>query len=139
MRLVIFGLPNQVDDSDIQSMVEAIIDTLELPIHVTVLDQKDLLDITIEKEGSHVSRIKDSKFIEAIKAVIDACNCAGEDITEPEVRSEFYKLVLSGTIERPILETIAFGPKSRREILFLTKNKLNAFVDYAKVALNMIV
>lgn len=134
MKVLIIGLPNQVEDKEISAIREMIADTLGLPIRINVLEQKDLLDFDVQK--INVKRVvKESKFITAIISVMKALN--NEDVEEPGIRGEFYKLVLNGVITKPILEVIAFGPQNQQEYFFLQTNKITKLVEYAKVALTL--
>lgn len=134
MKVLIIGLPSQVEDKEISAIREMMADTLGLPIRINVLEQKDLLDFNVQKINNK-RVVNESKFITAIASVMKTLN--NEDIEEPGVRGEFYKLVLNGVITKPILEVIAFGPQNQQEYFFLQRNKVAKLVEYAKVALTL--
>ena len=72
----------------------------------------------------------------AIEKIIEVC---GEESDSIAFRSSFYTLVLKGVIERPILEVLSYGPKTNRDLEFLSKRKeMENIVEYARVALSMI-
>ena len=134
MKVLIIGLPDQVEDREISAIREIIADTLGLPIRINVLEQKDLLDFDVQKINAK-RIIKESKFITAVASVLKALN--NEDVEEPGIRGEFYKLVLNKVITKPVLEVIAFGPQNQQEYFFLQRNKVAKLVEYAKVALTL--
>lgn len=133
MKVLIIGLPNQVSDSDIAEIIQATVDTTGLPIKGITIEEKDILDFSVE--NTKVKAVIESDFIKAVNAVVDAI---GGNPEHPDVRTEFYQLVLTGKIERPILEKIVFGPRNKQESIYLKKNKLEKIVEYARIALSLI-
>lgn len=133
MKVLIIGLPNQVNDCDVAAIIPAAVETTNLPIKGITIEEKDILNFSIEGIV-HESAVK-SDFVQAVNAVVDAI---GGNPEHTDARTEFYQLVLSGKIERPILEKIVFGPRNKQESLFLKKNKLERITEYARIALSLI-
>ena len=70
---------------------------------------------------------------------IEVNEVCGKESDSIAFRSSFYTLVLKGVIQRPILEVLSYGPKTSRDLEFLSKRKeMENIVEYARVALSMI-
>lgn len=131
MKVLIIGLPSNVKDETVQSIINASIEATELPLKGIVIEEKDMLTFNVEINKDN----KESDFIRAIKAVVKTI---GDNPDTVEARTEFYQLVLSGKIEKPIVSKIAFGPTNSSDQMFLRRNKLTRIVEYARVALSLI-
>ena len=105
MRLVIFGVPNQVSEEEIISAVAAAAEVLGVNIHCSILDRKDILPPA--DEPIFISRKEESEYIQAVKKVI----------------------------EEPILDVLAFGPKSGRELAALKDAGGQEFISICRTAL----
>ena len=66
MRLVIFGVPNQVSEEEIISAMAAATEVLGVNIRCSVLDRKDILPSA--DEPIFISRKEDSEYIEVFLA-----------------------------------------------------------------------
>ena len=130
MKLVIFGLPNQVSEGEIAEAMSKVVKELGVNIKVTVLERNDVLPNA--NEPIFISRKEDSEFIQAVQKIMETC---GDIVHRVEDRSKFYELVVKKIIERPILEVLAFGPKSGRELNALKDAGGQEFISICRTAL----
>lgn len=129
MKVIILGIIGQVDDADLQAACEKFQEMIDVNVRVNIMDRDDIFPTFTFKQ----ERVEDSEFIKAIKAILTACS----DIRTPDNRAEFYKRVIDKTIERPILEAIALGPKNQREANALKDAGGNEFYRIIRSALNL--
>ena len=102
-----------------------------IDVKATIYTEDEFLPTNKNKKS-----IRKSDFMIAIEKIIEVC---GEELDSIAFRSSFYTLVLKGVIERPILEVLSYGPKTNRDLEFLSKRKeMENIVEYARVALSMI-
>lgn len=130
MKIVIFGLPNQISEEEVVEAMSEVVKKLGVNIKVAVLERNDVLPNA--NEPIFISRKEDSEFIQAVKKIMEIC---GDIVHRVEDRSKFYELVVKKTIERPILEVLAFGPKSGRELNALKDAGGQEFISICRTAL----
>lgn len=130
MKLVIFGLPNQIGEEEIAEAMSNAVKTLGVNVKVTVLEQNDVLPNA--NKPLFISRKEKSEFIQAVQKIMETC---GDIVHRVEDRSKFYELVVKKTIERPILEVLAFGPKSGRDVNALKDAGGQEFISICRTAL----
>lgn len=128
MKIVIIGLPNMANDEEIANACKTFSEELGISLKVTVLNQSDILPDNSEAKP-------ETAFMKAVNSTLNAIPYG---IETTEFRAEFYKRVLDGTIEKPILNVLSFGPKSRRDLNFLNSQNAGNLPTFAKVALSMI-
>lgn len=129
MKVIILGIIDQVDDADLQAACEKFQEMIDVNVRVNIMDRDDIFPTFTFKQ----ERVEDSEFIKAIKSILTACS----DIRTPDNRAEFYKRVIDKTIERPILEVIALGPKNQREANALKDAGGKEFYRIIRSALNL--
>lgn len=130
MRLVIFGVPNQVSEEEIIDAMATATKVLGVNIRCSILDRDDILPSS--NEPIFISRKEDSEYIQAVKKVMETC---GDIVHNVSDRTKFYELVVKKVIEEPILEVLAFGPKSGRELSVLKDAGGQEFVSICRTAL----
>lgn len=130
MRLVIFGVPNQVSEEEIINAMATATKVLGVNIRCSILDRDDILPSS--NEPIFISRKEDSEYIQAVKKVMETC---GDIVHNVSDRTKFYELVVKKVIEEPILEVLAFGPKSGRELSALKDAGGQEFVSICRTAL----
>lgn len=130
MRLVIFGVPNQVDEEEIVNAMAFATKVLGVNIRCSILDRDDILPSA--NEPIFISRKEDSEYIQAVKKIMETC---GDIVHNVSDRTKFYELVVKKVIEEPILEVLAFGPKSGRELSALKDAGGQEFVSICRTAL----
>lgn len=130
MKLVIFGTPNQFSDEEILEAVAQAAVKLGVNIQCTILTRDDVLPTG--NEPIFIKSKENSEYIRAIQKVMETC---GDIVHRVEDRTKFYELVVKKVIERPILEVLAFGPKSGRELAALKDAGGNEFISICRTAL----
>lgn len=130
MKLVIFGLPNQIGEEEIAKAMSNVVKTLGVNIKVTVLERNDVLPSA--NEPIFISRKEESEYVQAVKKIMETC---GDIVHSVSDRTKFYELVVKKVIEKPILEVLAFGPKSGRELAALKDAGGQEFVSICRTAL----
>lgn len=131
MKLLIIGFKDGVNDELIENGVIALQDIMGIDVKATIYTEDEFLPTNKNKKS-----IRKSDFMIAIEKIIEVC---GEESDSIAFCSSFYTLVLKGVIERPILEVLSYGPKTNRDLEFLSKRKeMENIVEYARVALSMI-
>ena len=132
MKIVVFGLPNQVDDQDLLAAMSQMSSNLGVAIKVNILERSDLLPPATEP--IFIQRRTETEFVQAIRGIQKVC---GDIVRNPADRAGLYKAVIDKTIERPILEVIAFGPKCGADINALKDVGGNEFVAICRTALSL--
>lgn len=132
MKIVVFGLPNQVDEKELLTAMAQTSSILGVAIKIQILERDDLLPPATEP--IFIQRRKETEFIQAVKGVMKVC---GDIVRNPADRAGLYKAVIDKTIERPILEVIAFGPKCGADINALKDAGGNEFVAICRTALSL--
>ena len=130
MKVIVFSLPNQVSNEEIIEAMANIAENLGVNVKCAILEKNDICPP--ENEPLFISRKEDSEFIQAVKKIMETC---GDIVHRVEDRSKFYELVVKKTIERPILEVLAFGPKSGRELNALKDAGGQEFISICRTAL----
>lgn len=131
MKLLIIGFKDEVNDELIKNGVLALQGTMGIDVKANIYTEDEFLLTNKNKKS-----IRKSDFMIAIEKITEVC---GEESDSIAFRSSFYTLVLKGVIERPILEVLSYGPKTNRDLEFLSKRKeMENIVEYARVALSMI-
>lgn len=133
MKIVVFGLPNQVDDQDLLAVMAQMSSNLGVSIKANVLDRDDLMPPATEP--IFIKKKEDTEFVQAVKGIMKVC---GDIVRNPADRAGFYKAVIDKTIEKPILEVIAFGPKCGTDINALKDAGGNEFVSICRTALSLL-
>lgn len=128
MKVVIFALPNNVSDEEIMALLTNMSATINIEIKGTILSQKDL------EPTSRKTKVE-SKFIDAIKLIMKTF---GDIVHSVSDRAEFYHAVVNKTVEKPILEIIAFGPKDRIELHALKDAGGQEFITICRTALSLV-
>lgn len=130
MKLIIFGLPNQIGEEEITKAMSNVIKTLGINIKVAVLERNDILPNA--NEPIFISRKEESEYVQAVKKIMETC---GDIVHNVSDRTKFYELVVKKIIEKPILEVLAFGPKSGRDLAALKDAGGQEFVSICRTAL----
>lgn len=131
MKLLIIGFKDEVNDELIKSGVLALQGTMGIDVKANIYTEGEFL-LTNKNKKKPVK----SDFMIAVETITEVC---GEESDSIAFRSYFYTLVLKGVIQRPILEVLSYGPKTNRDLEFLSKRKeMENIVEYARVALSMI-
>ena len=128
MKVVIFALPNNVSDEEIMALLTNMSATINIEIKGTILSQKDLEPTTRKTKV-------ESKFIEAVKLIMKTF---GDIVHSVSDRAEFYHAVVNKTVEKPILEIIAFGPKDGIELHTLKDAGGQEFITICRTALSLV-
>ena len=129
MKLLIIGFEDNIKDDAIKEGVIALQDKVNVTVKANIFTESAF----IPTKGKPIRK---SEYMQAIEKVTEVC---GKETDSVGFRSNFYSLVLKGIIERPILEVLAFGPKTVADFDFLSKiNEMENITDYARVALSMI-
>lgn len=129
MKVIILGIIGQVDDADLKAACEKFQEMVDVNVRVNIMDRDDIFPTFTFKQ----EKVEDSEFIKAIKSILTACG----DIRIPDNRAQFYKLVIDKTIERPILEVMALGPKNQKEANALKDVGGKEFYKIIRSALNL--
>lgn len=130
MKLLIIGFKDGVNDELIENGVLALQGIMGIDVKATIYTEDEFLPTNKNKKS-----IRKSDFMIAIEKIIEVC---GEESDSIAFRNSFYTLVLKGVIEKPILEVLSYGPKTNRDLEFLSKRKeMENIVEYARVALSM--
>ncbi len=130
MKLVIFGLPNQISEEEIAEAMSSMVKKLGVNIKVTVLERNDILPNA--NEPIFISRKEESEYVQAVRKIMETC---GDIVHNVSDRTKFYELVVKKVIEKPILEVLAFGPKSGRDLAALKDAGGQEFVSICRTAL----
>lgn len=133
MKIVVFGLPNQVDEQDLVTAMAQMSSNLGVSIKANVLDRDDLMPPTTEPV--FIKKKEETEFVQAVKGIMKVC---GDIVRNPADRAGLYKAVIDRTVERPILEVIAFGPKCGTDINALKDAGGNEFVSICRTALSLL-
>lgn len=128
MKVVIFALPNNVSDEEIMALLANVSATINIEIKGTILSQKDL------EPTSRKTKVE-SKFIDAVKLIMKTF---GDIVHSVSDRAEFYHAVVNKTVEKPILEIIAFGPKDSIELNALKDAGGQEFITICRTALSLV-
>lgn len=128
MKVVIFALPNNVSDEEIIALLANLSATINIEIKGTILSQKDL------EPTSRKTKVE-SKFINAVKLIMKTF---GDIVHSVSDRAEFYHAVVNKTVEKPILEIIAFGPKDGIELNALKDAGGQEFITICRTALSLV-
>ena len=128
MKVIIFALPNNVSDEEIMALLTNMSATINVEIKGTILSQKDL------EPTSRKTKVK-SEFIEATKLIMKTF---GDIVRSVSDRAEFYHAVVNKTVEKPILEVIAFGPKDGIELNALKDAGGQEFITICRTALSLV-
>lgn len=153
MKFLIVALPNFVKDEQIYSMLSDIVGSnmpegvdlpeseRRVPAIIVEAGQFSELEKAIKatKKAQRPFKYKESEFVRACNGVFDVL--AVEEfstLSEVGFRGAFYKNVLNGVIERPILEVIAFGPRNANDVTYIQNKKCACLVEYANVALSLL-
>lgn len=128
MKVVIFALPNNVSDEEIMALLANLSATINIEIKGTILSQKDL------EPTSRKTKVE-SKFINAVKLIMKTF---GDIVHSVSDRAEFYHAVVNKTVEKPILEIIAFGPKDGIELNALKDAGGQEFITICRTALSLV-
>lgn len=152
MKTLIVILPDFITEEQIYEMLRDVIGSnipegvrlsdAERRIPAIVIDNNhfDSVEEAVrELRSKRGKQIKTSKFMRACEAVFNLLSVDyPADINEVGFRSGFYKYVINGTIEKPVLEVIAFGPTSSEDATYIKVKKCEKLIEYAKIALSMI-
>lgn len=130
MKIVVFGLPNQISEKEIAEAMQKVVKELGVNIKVAVLERNDILPNA--NEPIFISRKEESEYIQAVKKIMEIC---GDIVRSISDRTTFYKLVVEKVIEKPILEVLAFGPKSEKDLAALKDAGGQEFVSICRTAL----
>ena len=133
MKIVVFGLPNQVDEQDLVTAMAQMSSNLGVSIKANVLDRDDLMPPATEPV--FIKKKEETEFVQAVKGIMKVC---GDIVRNPADRAGLYKAVIDRTVERPILEVIAFGPKCGTDINALKDAGGNEFVSICRTALSLL-
>lgn len=133
MKIVIFGLPNQIDNEEVMNALAIAAQTLGVNIRGSILERNDILPSS--NQPIFIKRKEDSEFIQSCKQIEKVC---GDIVRNPSARSKFWELVVKKIIERPILEVLAFGPKTAAEYEAMRDMGGDEFVKICKAALALI-
>lgn len=135
MKILILGLPNSVEDGQIPSACAI----LAKYLNITEVDLQGniMLDTELSPVFNRNKLPEKSKFMKAVESILKA---APAEVTIDSVafRSWFYSKVIDRTIEKPILETLAFGPVNSSDTAILRRNNIVNLAEYAKVAISML-
>lgn len=134
MKIVVFGLPNQVNEQELLAAMAQISSSLGMStIKIHILEKDDLLPPTTK--SVFIKKREETEFVQAVKGITKVC---GDIVRNPADRAGLYKAVIDKTIERPILEVIAFGPKCGTDINALKDAGGNEFVAICRTALSLL-
>lgn len=133
MKIVVFGLPNQVDEQDLVTAMAQMSSNLGVSIKANVLERDDLMPPATEPV--FIKKKEETEFVQAVKGIMKVC---GDIVRNPADRAGLYKAVIDRTVERPILEVIAFGPKCGTDINALKDAGGNEFVSICRTALSLL-
>lgn len=133
MKIVVFGLPNQVDEQDLVTAMTQMSSNLGVSIKANVLERDDLMPPATEPV--FIKKKEETEFVQAVKGIMKVC---GDIVRNPADRAGLYKAVIDRTVERPILEVIAFGPKCGTDINALKDAGGNEFVSICRTALSLL-
>ena len=133
MKIVVFGLPNQVDEQELLAAMTQMSSIIGVSIKVQILERNDLLPPATEPV--FIKKKEETEFVQAVKGIMKVC---GDIVRNPADRAGLYKAVIDKTIERPILEVIAFGPKCSTDINALKDAGGNEFVAICRTALSLL-
>ena len=128
MKVVIFALPDNVSDEEIMALLTNMSATINIEIKGTILSRKDL------EPTSRKTKVE-SKFINAVKLIMKTF---GDIVHSVSDRAEFYHAVVNKTVEKPILEIIAFGPKDSIELNALKDAGGQEFITICRTALSLV-
>ena len=133
MKIVVFGVPNQVDEQELLTAMAQMSSNLGISIKANVLERDDLMPPATEP--IFIKKKEDTEFVQAVKGIMKVC---GDIVRNPADRAGLYKAVIDRTVERPILEVIAFGPKCGTDINALKDAGGNEFVSICRTALSLL-
>lgn len=133
MKIVVFGLPNQVGEQELLAAMAQMSSIIGVSIKVQILERNDLMPPTTEPV--FIKKREETEFVQAVKGIMKVC---GDIVRNPADRAGLYKAVIDKTIERPILEVIAFGPKCGADINALKDAGGNEFVAICRTALSLL-
>lgn len=133
MKIVVFGLPNQVDEQELLAAMAQMSSIIGVSIKIQILERNDLMPSTTEPV--FIKKREETEFVQAVKGIMKVC---GDIVRNPADRAGLYKAVIDKTIERPILEVIAFGPKCGADINALKDAGGNEFVAICRTALSLL-
>lgn len=133
MKIVVFGLPNQVDEQELLAAITQMSVTLGVSIKISILERDDLMPPATEP--IFIQKRKETEFAQAVKAIMKVC---GDIVHNPADRAGLYKAIIDKTIEKPILEVIAFGPTCGTDINVLKDAGGNEFVSICRTALSLL-
>ena len=133
MKIVVFGLPNQVDEQELLAAMAQMSSIIGISIKVQILERNDLMPPTTEPV--FIKKREETEFVQAVKGIMKVC---GDIVRNPADRAGLNKAVIDKTIERPILEVIAFGPKCGTDINALKDAGGNEFVAICRTALSLL-
>lgn len=133
MKIVVFGLPNQVNEKELLTAMAQVSPILGVSIKVQILERNDLMPPTTEPV--FIKKREETEFVQAVKGVTKVC---GDIVRNPADRAGFYKAIIDKTIEKPILEVIAFGPKCGTDINALKDAGGNELVSICRTALSLL-
>lgn len=153
MKFLIVALPDFIKDEQVYSMLADMVESnmpeginfpesdRRVPAIIVEAGQFNALEQAVKsiKRRQKPFTIKNSEFVRACNSVLDLL--AVEEfstLSEVGFRGAFYKNVLNGVIERPILEVIAFGPRDSSDTLYIKNKKCECLVEYANVALSLL-
>lgn len=133
MKIVVFGLPNQVDEQELLTAMVQTSSILGVSIKVQILDRDDLMPPATEP--IFIKKKEETEFVQAVKGIMKVC---GDIVRNPADRAGLYKAVIDKTVERPILEVIAFGPTCGADVNALKDVGGNEFVSICRTALSLL-
>lgn len=133
MKVVVFGLPNQVEEKELLTAITQMSVNLGVSIKVNILERDDLMPPATKPV--FIQKRKETEFAQAVKAVMKVC---GDIVHNPADRAGLYKAIIDKTIEKPILEVIAFGPTCGTDINVLKDAGGNEFVSICRTALSLL-
>lgn len=133
MKIVIFGVPNQVDDNEVLQAITEVVKTLGVNVKCTVLTRDDILPPS--NENIFIKKKDETKYVRAVKMIMKTF---GDIVRRPDDRASFYDGVLKKKVERPILEVLAFGPMCNTDLNALKDAGGQEFVSICRTALSLL-
>ena len=130
MKVVIFGLPNQVNEKELLLAMTQVSANLGINIKINILERDDLLPSAAEP--IFICKKNETEFVHATKAIMKTC---GDIVRNPADRAGLYRAILDKAVDKVILETIAFGPKCEADLNALRDAGGNEFVSICRTAL----
>lgn len=130
MKLIVCGIPNITDDKELAEAFAAFCQSLGMNLKFIVINQDEILP-----NGSKIfEKPRESEFIQAIKKIHETF---GDIVRDVPARAEFYDAIIKNRLQKPILSTIAMGPRDPGELYALKDMGGDEYMSIIKTALSL--